>query len=74
MPAVKPISFGAPAKSKNVFASAPKKNALAGPKKTMTVAERPMSAAERIMKEELERKRQRDAHGGGQGFKKQRVG
>ena len=73
-PAVKPISFGAPAKSKNIFASAPKKNALTGPKKYTAVPERPMSAAERIMKEELERKRQRDANGGGHGFKKQRVG
>ncbi|KAK6365067.1 uncharacterized protein PV06_09654 [Exophiala oligosperma] len=74
------LSFGSSAtRPKNVFAAASKKNALAGPKKATTLApSRPMSEAERIMKEEMERKRQREAGGGGvkpgsNVFKKQRV-
>jgi len=61
---VKPISisFGAKPQAKNVF-----KNALAGaPKKVMAAPAQPkkMSEAERIMKEEIERKRVREAGGG----------
>lgn len=60
-------------KPKNVFAAASQKNAFGGVKKTTApAAQRPMSAAERIMKEELERKRQRELNGGNV-FKKQRV-
>ena len=72
-PAMKPISFGA-AKPKNVFAAAPKKNALGGSKKLAgTPQQKPISEAERIMKEELERKRRREMNGLPGGFKKQRV-
>ncbi|EXJ79987.1 retrograde regulation protein 2 [Capronia epimyces CBS 606.96] len=64
-------------KPKNVFAAAAKKNALAGTRKPLqSNTTRPMSEAERIMKEELERKRQREANGfksGSNVFKKQRL-
>ncbi|KAK4940011.1 hypothetical protein LTR66_014956, partial [Elasticomyces elasticus] len=51
----------APSKPKNVFAAAGKKNAFSGAKKLATVSQaKPISEAERIMKEELERKRQRE--------------
>ena len=71
----KPISLSlASSKPKNVFAAASKKNAPGGAKKPSSLAQqRPISEAERIMKEEIERKRQREAHGGNV-FKKQRVG
>lgn len=61
-PAAKPVSlkFGAKPAPKNVF-----KNAFAGgPKKIMVEQPKKMSEAERIMKEEMERKRARDARGG----------
>lgn len=61
--AAKPVSmkFGAKPQAKNVF-----KNAFAGaPKKVMTAQPKKMSEAERIMKEELERKRVRESGGGG---------
>ncbi|KAK4127487.1 hypothetical protein N657DRAFT_641489 [Parathielavia appendiculata] len=62
MAAAKPVSlkFGAKPQPKNVF-----KNAFAGaPKKIMAAQPKKMSEAERIMKEELERKRAREAGGG----------
>ena len=62
----KPVSlkFGAKPQAKNVFAQA-RKNALAGgPKKTMAEPPKKMSEAERIMREELERKRVRESSGG----------
>jgi DNA/RNA-binding protein KIN17 len=61
-PAPKPVSlkFGAKPQPKNVF-----KNAFAGaPKKVMAVPPKKMSEAERIMKEEMERKRTRETGGG----------
>lgn len=73
------LSFGlssTTSKPKNVFATTSKKNALSGNKKTPSIStQRPMSEAERIMKEELERKRQREAGKvqGGNVFKKQRI-
>ncbi|KIW70965.1 hypothetical protein PV04_03192 [Phialophora macrospora] len=71
------MSFGSTAsKPKNVFAAASKKNPLNGSKKAVAPnVQRPMSEAERIMKEELELKRQRETNGfkGGNVFKKQRV-
>lgn len=73
------LSFGlssTTSKPKNVFATTSKKNALSGNKKAPSIsAQRPMSEAERIMKEELERKRQREAGRvqGGNVFKKQRI-
>jgi DNA/RNA-binding protein KIN17 len=60
-------------KPKNVFAAVPKKNVLASSKKpTMATPPKPTSEAERIMKEELERKRLREANGG-RDFKKRRL-
>ncbi|KIW27300.1 uncharacterized protein PV07_07051 [Cladophialophora immunda] len=71
------MSFGSSStKPKNVFAASSKKNPLGAPKKSVgSVQQRPMSEAERIMKEEIERKRQREANGvhGGNVFKRQRV-
>ncbi|KAK3325303.1 domain of Kin17 curved DNA-binding protein-domain-containing protein [Apodospora peruviana] len=58
----KPVSlkFGVKPQVKNVF-----KNAFAGaPKKTMAAQPKQMSEAERIMKEEIERKRAREQRGG----------
>lgn len=64
---VAPVSLNLVAKpqTKNVFAQAKKKNALAaGPKKTSAFEQpKKMSEAERIMKEEMERKRARGATG-----------
>ncbi|KIW97220.1 uncharacterized protein Z519_02612 [Cladophialophora bantiana CBS 173.52] len=74
-----PISMslgGSSAKPKNVFAVSSKKNPLGPTRKSAgPIQQRPMSEAERIMKEEIERKRQREANGvhGGNVFKKQRV-
>jgi DNA/RNA-binding protein KIN17 len=55
----------APSKPKNVFAATIKKNALEGKKMTSVKEQpkRPMSEAERIMKEEIERKRSREDRG-----------
>lgn len=59
-------------KPKNVFAAVSKKNMFASSKKsTMAIPPKPMSEAERIMKEELERKRLRETNGG-RDFKKGR--
>ncbi|KAL2889520.1 KIN17-like protein [Ceratocystis lukuohia] len=56
------LKLGGSAKPKNVFAQ--KKNALGGSgKKTMVEAPKKMSEAERIMKQELERKRAREGPG-----------
>ncbi|KAI0011090.1 domain of Kin17 curved DNA-binding protein-domain-containing protein [Xylariaceae sp. FL0662B] len=76
-PATAPISMKMAAKpqTKNVFAAA-KKNALAGSSKKASAFEQPkkMSEAERIMKEELERKRSRENSGfGGGSNKRQRT-
>ncbi|KAL2025127.1 hypothetical protein VTK56DRAFT_129 [Thermocarpiscus australiensis] len=63
----KPLSLkmGVKPQPKNVF-----KNALAGaPKKVIAPQPKKMSEAERIMKEELERKRAREANGGPPGKK-----
>lgn len=70
--APKPIGL-ALNKPKNVFATVPKKNIFASTKKpTITAPQKPMSEAERIMKEELEQKRLREANGG-RDFKRRRV-
>lgn len=59
------MKFGMTAnKPKNVFAAASKKNALGGKKgPAIDAPKKPMSEAERIMKEEIERKRAREANG-----------
>ncbi|KAG6353907.1 hypothetical protein INS49_005164 [Diaporthe citri] len=70
------FSFGAkPPQAKNVFAQA-KKNALGGGAKKAIKIEQPkkMSEAERIMREELDRKRSRESSGGGGFHKKPRLG
>jgi DNA/RNA-binding protein KIN17 len=67
------ISFGsASSKPKNVFAAA-KKNSLATKKTSVVEPPKKMSEAERIMKEEMERKRQLEEQGG-KGAKKMRIG
>ena len=60
---------------KNVFAAASKKVALGGAKSlAKVVRQKPVSEAERIMKEELDRKRSREANGfPGFGLKRQRT-
>ena len=61
-------------KPKNVFASVPKKSALGGSKGAPKEApQRPMCQAEKIMKEELERKRKREEPRGPGLNKKPRV-
>ncbi|KAI9888251.1 MAG: hypothetical protein M1814_000810 [Vezdaea aestivalis] len=70
------ISFGGLSKPKNVFSGIGKKNALSSKQRNRADGEqkRPMSEAERIMKDELERKRTRDfPKPSGQVAKKQRV-
>lgn len=72
-----PISMKMTAKpqTKNVFAAA-KKNALANGQKKASAFEQPkkMSEAERIMREEMERKRSREFSGsGGPSSKRQRI-
>ncbi|KAH9904702.1 domain of Kin17 curved DNA-binding protein-domain-containing protein [Xylariomycetidae sp. FL2044] len=75
-PTPAPISMKMAAKPqpKNVFAAA-KKNALGGGSKKVSVFEQPkkMSEAERIMKEEIERKRARESGGGFGANKRQRI-
>lgn len=57
------LKMGITSKPKNVFATSGKKNALGGSKSTAKDApKRPMSEAERIMREEIERKRVRGAN------------
>ena len=62
-------------KPKNIFATTPKKKVLGGAKPSApAVRQKPMSEAERIMKEELDRKRSREANGySGIGSKRQRI-
>jgi len=68
------LKLGNTGKPKNVFATS-KKNALGGTKAMgKEPVKKPMSEAERIMKEEIERKRMRDANGfAGLNAKRQRV-
>ncbi|ATY66808.1 C2H2 finger domain-containing [Cordyceps militaris] len=69
------FSFKAKAPVKNVFAQA-KKNALSGgsgvKKTSVFEAPKKMSEAERIMRQEMDRKRPRDGTGSGNPLKKQR--
>jgi len=75
-PAIKlSLSAAGTNKPKNVFAA--KKNPLAGKKSVSIEQPKKMSEAERIMKEEMERKRGREVGGNvslGLGMKRQRVG
>ncbi len=83
-PLLKPSAPSTTPKPQNVFASAPKKNnplAMAKRAKPAVVPSKPRSEAERIMREEIERKQRREANGnarggggfGGNTFKRQRV-
>ncbi|RMZ91977.1 hypothetical protein DV736_g773, partial [Chaetothyriales sp. CBS 134916] len=64
-PRFKPLLLST-SKPKNVFAALSKKNALGGSKKPNPfLSSKPMSEAERIMKEELERKRRHESNGMG---------
>jgi DNA/RNA-binding protein KIN17 len=66
------VKIGIQSKPKNVFAAA-KKNALAGKKAAVIEQPKKTSEAERIMKEEIERKRSREAFAsGGPSQKRQR--
>jgi DNA/RNA-binding protein KIN17 len=70
------VRLGGAGRPKNVFAAVAKKNALAAGAKpaVRTAPPRPMSEAERIMKEEIERKRALEAAGlSGPGSKRQKV-
>lgn len=73
--AAKPAGFsfgGAKPQSKNVFAQA-KKNALSGGAKKVKIEQpKKMSEAERIMREEMEKKRSRGPSGGGGAFNNKR--
>ena len=68
-----PLKMGISSKSKNVFAGVSKKNALGSQARPKEVPKKPMSEAERIMKEEIERKRMRDASGPGLNSKRPRL-
>lgn len=71
-PAKVSMKMGFSSKPKNVFAAA-KKNALGGKKAAVIEPPKKMSEAERIMKEEMERKNKRGPSGfGGPAQKKQR--
>ncbi len=74
---LRPATPSTTQKPKNIFATAPKKNPLAVAKKPKpapaSVPSKPRSEAERIMREEIERKQRREASGGGNAFKRQRV-
>lgn len=62
-------------KPKNVFASLSKKNALGGKGPVKEASKKPTTEAERIMKEEIERKRMRAATAGsGLNYKRPRLG
>lgn len=68
------LKIGITNKPKNVFAAPSKKNALGGGKAMSIQAPKKMSEAERIMKEEIERKRMREGNGPpGLNVKRQRV-
>ena len=69
------LKIGATTKPRNVFAATSKKNALGGAKlSSKEPPKKPMSEAERIMKEEIERKRIREAHGfAGLSTKRQKI-
>ena len=57
------LKMGMNSKPKNIFAGVSKKNALGAKAPPKELPKKPTSEAERIMKEEIERKRMRDASG-----------
>ena len=68
-----PLKMGISNKPKNVFAGVSKKNALGAQARPKELPKKPISEAERIMKEEIERKRMRDAIGPGLNSKRPRL-
>lgn len=70
-----PLEVSTSAKPKNVFAAVSKKNAFGRAKVALKeIPKKPMSEAERIMKEEIERKRTRGANGSsGLSVKRQKI-
>ena len=68
-----PLKMGISSKPKNVFAGVSKKNALGAQARPKELPKKPMSEAERIMKEEIERKRMRDVSGPGLNSKRPRL-
>lgn len=75
---LKPSTTSTTSRSRNTLATpAPKKNPLSMTKKPKTApapaSSKPMSEAERIMREEIKRKQRREATGGGGASKRQRV-
>ena len=75
VPEKAPVKIGITNKPKNVFAGASKKNALGATKpRPKDALKKPMSEAERIMREEMDRKRVRETNGlAGLNAKRQRV-
>lgn len=69
------LRMGMNNKPKNVFAGMPKRNALCGKGLVKETPKKPTTEAERIMKEEIERNRMREAIGGsGLNYKRPRLG
>ena len=67
------LHMGLKSKPKNIFAGVSKKNALGAQARPKDAPKKPMSEAERIMKEEIERKRMREASGPGLDSKRPRL-
>lgn len=68
------LKMGMNSKPKNVFAGVSKKNNLGAKAPPKVLSKKPTSEAERIMKEEIERKRMRDASDPGLNSKRPRLG
>ncbi|KAF6241652.1 hypothetical protein HO173_000363 [Letharia columbiana] len=67
------IKMGMKSKPKNIFAGVLKRSALGAKVPPKELPRKPISEAERIMKEEIERKRMRDASGPGLNSKRPRL-
>ena len=67
------LKMGVSSKPKNVFASVSKKNAVGAKAPPKDLPKKHISEAERIMHEEIERKRRRDASGSGLNLKRPRL-
>lgn len=67
------LKMGMNSKPKNVFAAVSKRNALGAQARPKELPKKPISEAERIMKEEIERKRMREVSGPGSNSKRPRL-
>lgn len=67
------LRMGMNSKPKNVFAGISKRNALGAQARPKELSKKPISEAERIMKEEIERKRVREVSGPGLNSKRPRL-